>query len=95
MGDKHPDTLGSMNNLAALLDDMGKRDEVEPLNRECLAAKKETLGDKHPSTLASMKNLASLLKGMGKRDEDEPMYRSCLATRKEMLATSTRTRLIR
>ena len=50
-----------MNSLAGLLKDQGKLDEAEPLYRETLAAKKETLGDKHPSTLASVSALPVLV----------------------------------
>ena len=50
-----------MSNFAVLLKDQGKLDEAEPLYRECLAAKKETLGDKHPDTLASVSALVVLV----------------------------------
>ena len=50
-----------MGNFARFLKDQGKLDEAEPLYRESLAAKKETLGDKHPSTLASVSALPVLV----------------------------------
>ena len=50
-----------MYNLAGLLKDQGKVDEAEPLYRECLAARKETLGDKHPWTLNSVSALVVLV----------------------------------
>ena len=50
-----------MGNFAMLLEDQGKVDEAETLNRECLAARKETLGDKHPDTLASVSALVVLV----------------------------------
>ena len=50
-----------VNNLAVLLKDQGKVDEAEPLYRESLAAKKETLGDKHPDTLRSVSALVVLV----------------------------------
>ena len=50
-----------MGNLAGLLKAQGKLDEAEPLYRESLAAKKETLGDKHPSTLTSVSALVGLV----------------------------------
>jgi len=37
LGEKHPDTLASMNNLGALLDSMGKQDDALPLHAKCLA----------------------------------------------------------
>ena len=34
LGDEHPDTLVSINNLANLLSDQGKLGDAEPLSRE-------------------------------------------------------------
>jgi len=51
LGDNHPDTLISMNNLAALYQSQGKYDEAEPLYVECLKLRREVLGDNHPDTL--------------------------------------------
>ena len=62
LGDRHPDTLLSINNLGALLLTQGKYDESEPLLREALQARRETLGDRHPNTLSSIGNLADLLR---------------------------------
>ena len=50
-----------MNNFAGLLKAQGKVDEAEPLYRECLSAKKETLGDRHPETLISVSALVVLV----------------------------------
>jgi len=36
LGEDHPDTLNSINNLAAVLDDQGHLAEAEPLYREAL-----------------------------------------------------------
>ena len=46
LGDRHPDTLGSIYNLGMLLAKQGKYDEAEPLLRESLEAHRETLGDR-------------------------------------------------
>jgi len=75
LGDRHPDTLVSINNLGSLLKAQGKLDEAEPLLREALRARRETLGDRHPDTLVSINNLGSLLKAQGKLDEAEPLLR--------------------
>ena len=61
LGDEHPDTLVSINNLAALLHTQGKLSEAEPLFREALSARKRTLGGEHPFTLGSINNLAVVL----------------------------------
>ena len=57
-----------MNNLAVLLNDLGRQTgdmrmlrEAEPLKREALAGCREVLGNRHPHTLASVANLAASL----------------------------------
>ena len=59
LGDKHPDTLTSINNMAALMKSQGKLAEAEPLVSEALAGFREILGNKHPNTLVSINNLAT------------------------------------
>ena len=63
LGDKHSDTLRSINNLG-LLQAQGKLDEAELLLKEALEALLATLGDKHPDTLTSIGNLGVLLKAL-------------------------------
>jgi len=61
LGDRHPDTLTSVNDLAMLLKAQGDLAGAEPLFREALQARREVLGDGHPDTLTSANNLARLL----------------------------------
>ena len=61
LGDAHPDTLSSLNNLASLLMKQGKLSEAESLYHEALRGRREALGDAHPDTLSSLNNLAVLL----------------------------------
>ena len=49
-GRRIPSTLGTVGNLAILLDEQGKLDEAEPLYRRALAGKEEALGPAHPDT---------------------------------------------
>ena len=65
LGDKHPKTLGSINNMALLLQTQGKLAEAEPLYREALAGRREMLGNKHTGTLDSVNNMAVVLKEKG------------------------------
>ena len=58
-----------LNQIGRMLMDQGKYDEAQPLYREALKVKRETLGDRHPSTLSSISNLGSLLQDQGKLDE--------------------------
>jgi hypothetical protein len=61
LGDSHPSTLFSINNLALLLQEQGKLVEAEPLAREALDGFRRTLGDSHPSTRAASAAVFSLL----------------------------------
>ena len=85
LGDKHPDTLTSINNLGSLLQDKGDLDGAGALYREALEAKRETLGDRHPSTLASINNLGMLLKAKGDLNGAEALYRESLEAQRETL----------
>ncbi|HIE49080.1 MAG TPA: tetratricopeptide repeat protein, partial [Gammaproteobacteria bacterium] len=84
-GRKHPNTLISMNNLAALNDDLGRYEQAEPLFIETLALSKEILGLKHPNTLTSMSNLAELYRVQGRYEQAEPLFTETLALSKEIL----------
>ena len=62
LGKEHPDTLGSMNNLASVLSSQGKYKEAEEIHGQALALRETVLGKEHPDTLGSMNNLALVLK---------------------------------
>src|SRR5262249_20113427 len=57
LGDEHPDTLASMNAMAALLQFQGKYAEAERHFRDALEGRRRTLGEDHPDTLESLSNL--------------------------------------
>ena len=61
LGDEHPNTLNSMNNLASSYSELGRRQEAVELEEKVLEASRRTLGDEHPSTLVRMDNLAIML----------------------------------
>jgi tetratricopeptide (TPR) repeat protein len=79
LGEDHPSTAISLNNLAELLRAQGRYDEAEPLYRRALAITEAALGDDHPTTAISLNNLAGLLKDQGRYDEAEPLFRRALA----------------
>ncbi|KAK7994247.1 kinesin light chain [Apiospora marii] len=85
LGRGHPDRLGSMNNLANVLDSQGKYSEAEEMHRETLALRETVLGREHPDTLASMNNLALVLDRQGKYAEAEEMHREALALTETVL----------
>jgi len=66
LGDTHPNTLTSINDLARLFETQGKLDDAEPLFREAASGARKTLGDAHPTTVALLRNFYVLLQKMGK-----------------------------
>jgi hypothetical protein len=61
LGEDHPDTLTSMNNLAETLRSQGDLGAARRLQEQALAVRRRVLGEDHPDTLTSMNNLALVL----------------------------------
>ena len=78
LGDEHPETLSSINDLGFLLLAQGKPNEAEPHFRGVLAVRRRALGDEHPLTLISINNLAGLCHSQGRFAEAEPLLREAL-----------------
>ena len=65
LGDDHPDTLTSMDNLAVTRGNLGDLDGARELHEQALTARRRVLGDDHPDTLTSMNNLAETRQAVG------------------------------
>jgi tetratricopeptide (TPR) repeat protein len=78
LGEDHPHTLSSMNNLAMIYKSQGKYVEAESLYVKCLDVMRSALGENHPDTLTSMNNLAMLYYSQGKYVEAESLCVECL-----------------
>jgi tetratricopeptide (TPR) repeat protein len=85
LGPEHPDTLGSVNNLAALYYSQGRYAEAEPLFQRGLRDRERVLGPEHPDTLGSVNNLAALYYSQGRYAEAEPLYQRALRDRERVL----------
>jgi eukaryotic-like serine/threonine-protein kinase len=85
LGDDHPSTLSSINNMGALLLAQGRYAEVEPYYRQSLEGARRTLGDDHPSTLISINNMGNLLLNLGKWAEAEVYFREALEGQRRTL----------
>src|SRR5216117_1037726 len=59
LGPEHPDTLQSMDGLAATFFRLGRSMEGLKLWEECMQIRKRVLGPEHPDTLQSMDGLAA------------------------------------
>jgi len=49
LGEEHPSTLTSRNNLALVLGDLGRLEEAEAEHRAVLEARCRLLGEEHPT----------------------------------------------
>ncbi|RKZ63235.1 MAG: hypothetical protein DRQ99_17440, partial [Candidatus Parabeggiatoa sp. nov. 3] len=74
LGEKHPDTLQSLNNLAFIYQAVGRLDEALPLYEKGYRQRLQVLGEKHPDTLQSLNNLAGIYDSVGRLDEALPLY---------------------
>jgi tetratricopeptide (TPR) repeat protein len=83
LGDRHEDTLSSIDDTAYLLNRLGKLEEARPLYEEALKGQRETLGDRNTDTLASISVLAMLLEEMGQLEEARPLYEEQLQANRE------------
>jgi len=71
LGDDHPDTLETKNDLAVLYKEQGKYDEAETLLLESIEGRRLKLGDTHPHTLESLNNLIDLYEAWDKPEKAE------------------------
>ena len=79
LGDDHPHTLTSRDNLAGAYRAAGRLGEAIPLFEGVLADSARVLGDNHPHTLTSRNNLAYAYESAGRLDEAIPLYEQALA----------------
>ncbi len=82
-----------MNNLATVMEDLGRYDEAVPLYRETLDLYRQVLGPQHPDTLVSIGNLASVLERQSRYGEAEPLYREALDLCRQVLGAKHPTTL--
>jgi len=85
LGDEHPDTASSYNNLAWTLDAQGKYAQTAPLYEKALAVRCKILGEEHPYTALSYQNLASNLDRQRKYAEAFRFHHRALAIYRKTL----------
>jgi len=68
LGEQHPDTARSYNNLGRLLQAMGDYTTAQPYLERALAIYEKSLGSIHPSTEAMRSNLVDLEREMKKTE---------------------------
>ena len=70
LGEDHPSTLFTANNLAADLRALGEVQAARDLDQDTLDRRRRILGEDHPDTLTSADNLAADLRALGEADND-------------------------
>ncbi|KNB18048.1 hypothetical protein FOXG_15699 [Fusarium oxysporum f. sp. lycopersici 4287] len=85
LGDKHPDTIWSMAELAMIYREQSRYAETEQIQLKVLALRQEVLGDKHPDTIWSRAELATTYREQGRYNEAEKMSVKVLALQQEVL----------
>jgi tetratricopeptide (TPR) repeat protein len=85
LGEQHPETLTSMNNLAVFYRAAGKYDLSEALYRKVVDVQRRVVGDEHPNVLLTMNGLAYLYMLQGKNAQAEDLYVRALRTQRRIL----------
>jgi tetratricopeptide (TPR) repeat protein len=68
----------AMNELAVVLQRLGKYEEAVALHRQVLEGREKTLGKEHPRTLASLNNLAVVLQDQGDHNAARQLHQRAL-----------------
>jgi tetratricopeptide (TPR) repeat protein len=85
LGEEHPYTAASYNNLAFNLEAQGRYAEAEERYRKALRVFRQLLGEEHPHTARTYSNLATNLTYQGKQAEAEEGLRMALALFRRLL----------
>jgi len=85
LGERHPDTIRAMANLASTWWQQGRSDKAEQLQLQVLELRKDVLGERHSATILAMANLASTWHQQGRSDEAEQLDLQVLELQKDVL----------
>ncbi|WP_406271114.1 FxSxx-COOH system tetratricopeptide repeat protein [Streptomyces sp. NBC_00191] len=88
LGESHPDTLMSRNNLAYAYKSAGDLGRAIPLLEATLAQREQVLGESHPDTLTSRNNLALAYQSAGDLGRAIPLLETTLAQCEQVLGES-------
>ncbi|OAD22724.1 repeat protein [Candidatus Thiomargarita nelsonii] len=87
LGEKHPDTLESLGNLAMIYYEFSRESDALPLLEKSYSLRKEVLGEKHPDTLESLGNLAMIYYELDRLSEALSLLEKNYSLRKEVLGS--------
>ncbi|KAI1409012.1 hypothetical protein F5Y13DRAFT_203995 [Hypoxylon sp. FL1857] len=89
LGAQHPETLGSMNSMAILLDKKREHSKAAEFSQRAWEGRKKVLGCRQKDTLESLSIYALSLHRLGRFSEAERLHRQCLEDREETLGPDT------
>jgi eukaryotic-like serine/threonine-protein kinase len=73
LGQMHPDTLASINDLGITYHWLGKYTKAEEYYRLCIEGMSKVRGENHPDTIRCISNLGSVLESSGQYQQAEPV----------------------
>ena len=85
LGENHPDTLESIDDLGRALLAQGEHEAAEKMQRRALEGREKLLGKEHLSTLTSVHEVAVMLGARGRYEAAEEMYRRALKGYEKLL----------
>ncbi|MDE6889540.1 MAG: tetratricopeptide repeat protein, partial [Eubacterium sp.] len=85
LGEEHPDTATSYNNLAFVYESQGEYRKAEELYKKSLGIRERVLGKEHPSTAINYNNLAGVYMRQGKYRKAEELYEKSLRISERVL----------
>ena len=88
LGEAHPDTGASYNNVAFNLNAQKRYPEAEPFFRKSLEIRIAALGEAHPDTGQSYNNVAANLHAQGRYAEAEPLFEQAIAISETTLSAN-------
>ncbi|MGH7242155.1 MAG: tetratricopeptide repeat protein [Phycisphaerales bacterium] len=86
LGEDHPETLTTMNNLASTYRALGIQDKADALSRAELETSIRVLGEDHPDTITSLANMGASLRGQHKYEEALPYLERAIRASRKVLA---------
>ncbi len=86
LGPDHDIAVSTMNDLASVLELLGRASEAEALYRDALSVRRQRFGEQdHPLLLVSINNLGLLLREQGRYEEALPLLEEGLRRRRRSL----------
>lgn len=88
LGETHPKTLLSLNNLSVSYNNLGNYFKGFQLSKKCYEIKKDILVEEHQDVLFQLKNLASSYMNIGQYEKARELFEKCYQSYKKIFSQS-------